>query len=166
MGSTNQNSIMKRLAYLFLAVQLYSIKCQKNVVLIIADDFRPNVGVMEDGNHFSSPEMITPNLDKLAERSLVLTKAYTQVALCGPSRSSFLTGRRPDSIQCYDNNHKVRVNRPNIVTCRSTSRRMDTSPWPQGRSFILESPTTTTMMTIPSHGLRISSTQRQLIAAV
>jgi len=107
---------MKRLAYLFLTVQLYSIKCQKNVVLIIADDFRPNVGVMEDSNHFSSPEMITPNLDKLAERSLVLTKAYTQISLCGPSRSSFLTGRRPDSIQCYDNNHKVRVNRPNIVT--------------------------------------------------
>ena len=39
---------------------------------------RPNVGVMSDSNQFSSPEMITPNLDKLAARSLVLTKAYTQ----------------------------------------------------------------------------------------
>ena len=51
-------------------------------------NFRPNVGVMEDSNHFSSPEMITPNLDKLAERSLVLTKAYTQVLFLTKYHSS------------------------------------------------------------------------------
>ena len=51
----------------------------KNVLLIIADDFRPNVGVLESENSFSSVDMVTPNLDRLAAQSLVLTNAYTQV---------------------------------------------------------------------------------------
>ena len=53
---------------------------RKNVLLIIADDFRPNVGVLESENSFSSVAMVTPNLDRLAARSLVLTNAYTQVS--------------------------------------------------------------------------------------
>ena len=47
---------------------------------------RPNIGVLEDVNQFSSRGLQTPALDSLAERSLVLTNAYTQLALCGPSR--------------------------------------------------------------------------------
>ncbi len=59
---------------------------RKNVLLIIADDFRPNVGVLESENSFSSVAMVTPNLDRLAARSLVLTNAYTQVSAlhCSP----------------------------------------------------------------------------------
>ena len=68
---------------------------------------RPNVGVLGEGAQFSSPQMITPNLDSLAARSLVLTNASTQVALCGPSRSSFLTGRRPDTTRCYVSEDKL-----------------------------------------------------------
>ena len=44
--------------------------------------FRPNIGVYEGSNHFSSPGMKTPNLDHLASKSLVLTNAYTQVTCC------------------------------------------------------------------------------------
>ena len=39
-----------------------------------------------------------------------------KVALCGPSRSSFLTGRRPDTIRCYDNHHRFRENLPNTIS--------------------------------------------------
>ena len=46
---------------------------------IIKNPFRPNIGVYEGSNHFSSPGMKTPNLDYLASKSLVLTNAYTQV---------------------------------------------------------------------------------------
>ena len=52
---------------------------RNNVIFIIADDFRPNIGALGEDNPFSSPEIRTPNLDKLAARSLVMTKAYTQV---------------------------------------------------------------------------------------
>ena len=53
---------------------------RKNVLMLIADDMRPNIGVYEDANeaYFNSPTMVTPNLDALAAKSLVLTRAYTQ----------------------------------------------------------------------------------------
>ena len=71
---------------IFLALRVASAWGQepderKNVLLIIADDFRPNVGVLGSENSFSSVDMVTPNLDKLAARSLVLTNAYTQVSV-------------------------------------------------------------------------------------
>ena len=62
--------------------------------------------------------MVTPHLDSLAARSLVLTNAFSQVSLCGPSRSSFMTGRRPDTIRCYDNpdSKTFRQRLPDLVT--------------------------------------------------
>ena len=30
------------------------------------------------------------------------------MALCGPSRNSFMTGRRPDTTRCYVSDHKFR----------------------------------------------------------
>src|SRR6185369_13501540 len=42
--------------------------------------------------------------------------AYCQFALCNPSRSSLLTGRRPESIQVYDLETFVRTHVPDVVT--------------------------------------------------
>ena len=41
--------------------------------------------------------MHTPNLDALADESLLFLNAFVQQALCSPSRTSLLTGRRPDT---------------------------------------------------------------------
>ena len=41
--------------------------------------------------------MHTPHLDALAADSLVVRRAHVQQALCGPSRASILTGRRPET---------------------------------------------------------------------
>ena len=38
------------------------------------------------------PKMHTPNLDALANQSLLLKRAYVQQAVCSPSRTSLLTG--------------------------------------------------------------------------
>lgn len=94
---------------LFIAFNL-TLASHKNVLMLIADDLRPNVGPYQDVNDFTSPAMVTPNIDDLASKSLVLTRAYSQVALCGPSRNSFLTGRRADTIRCYVSNDKFREN--------------------------------------------------------
>ena len=85
---------------------------RKNILMLIADDLRPNIGAYKDANEpfFNSPKMVTPNLDSLSNQSLVLTRAYTQVALCGPSRTSILTGRRPDTSRCYSNPDSFREN--------------------------------------------------------
>ena len=62
-----------------------------NVLFIMADDYRFELGA------FGSPAL-TPNLDRLAARGISFTRAYCQQALCNPSRSSMLTGLRPDTL--------------------------------------------------------------------
>lgn len=44
---------------------------------------------------YNQKVMHTPNIDKLASSGTVFRKAYCQQAVCGPSRNSFMTGRRP-----------------------------------------------------------------------
>lgn len=44
-----------------------------NVVLIIADDLRPSLGV------YGNKNILTPNIDQLARSSVVFTGAYAQV---------------------------------------------------------------------------------------
>ncbi|KAK2144284.1 hypothetical protein LSH36_771g00117 [Paralvinella palmiformis] len=77
---------------------------RKNVLFIVSDDMRAQLGAYS-GPNFPSPihpQMITPNLDRLASESLLLTRAYVQQATCSPSRTSFLTSRRPDTTHVYD----------------------------------------------------------------
>jgi iduronate 2-sulfatase len=77
---------------------------RKNVLFLIADDMRAELSSY-NGRDFPSsihPPMFTPNLDALAAKSLLLKRAYVQQALCSPSRTSVLTGRRPDTTHVYD----------------------------------------------------------------
>ena len=79
---------------------------RKNVLFIIVDDLRAQLGAYHDPEHpdyFSKLRIKTPNLDKLASQSIVFTRAYAQYSLCGPSRTSLLTSRRPDTTLIYDN---------------------------------------------------------------
>ena len=75
---------------------------KKNVLFLVADDLRPNLGCYDNTDLFNSQRMQTPNLDKLAEKSIVFDRAYCQVAVCGPSRASFLTSRRPDTTHVHE----------------------------------------------------------------
>ena len=83
----------------FAVLQAQLVLSQKNILFLAADDLRPNLGSYDDSNQgiFKQPKMHTPNLDALAAKSMVFEKAYDQVALCGPSRTSLLTTRRPDT---------------------------------------------------------------------
>ena len=40
--------------------------------------------------------MITPAFDRLASEGLVFDRAYCNIAVCAPSRNSFMSGIRPD----------------------------------------------------------------------
>ena len=72
-------------------------KRPKNVLLIIVDDLRPNLGC------FGDPIAITPNIDRLAASGTRFSRAYCQYPVCNPSRISFLTGMRPDTTGAYRN---------------------------------------------------------------
>ena len=47
-------------------------------------------------------KMVTPHLDALASESTLFMKNYVQQAVCSPTRTSLLTGRRPDTTQVWD----------------------------------------------------------------
>jgi len=59
-----------------------------NVLLICVDDLRPQLGC------YGCKEMISPNIDRLAAEGRMFTHHYVQVAACGPSRCTMLTGKR------------------------------------------------------------------------
>ena len=89
----------------YLVVILFDVgNAKKNVLFIVADDMRPQLGAYEGPNFPSpiSPEMVSPNIDALARRSLLLKRAHVQQAWCSPSRTSLLTGRRPDTTHVLD----------------------------------------------------------------
>ena len=46
----------------------------------------------------------TPNLNKLAEESIVFKRAYVTQPVCTPSRSSVMTGLYPHTNGCIENN--------------------------------------------------------------
>ncbi|TGZ50219.1 Uncharacterized protein DBV15_11577 [Temnothorax longispinosus] len=73
-----------------------AVVARPNILLIIVDDLRTTLGCYGDVNAY------TPNIDALAEDSVVFTEAFAQQALCAPSRNSFLTSRRPDTLRLYD----------------------------------------------------------------
>ena len=81
-----------------------------NVLFITADDLNDDMGA------WGHPIVRTPNIDRLAARSVRFERAYTQYALCNPSRASFMTGLRPDTIRVYDLTTHFRTNVPDAVT--------------------------------------------------
>ncbi|MFT4690695.1 MAG: iduronate 2-sulfatase [Limisphaerales bacterium] len=82
---------------LFIAIATAAPAASKlNVLLLVADDLRAELGCLGDR------QIISPNIDRLANRGRLFTRAYCQQAVCNPSRASFMSGLRPDTIQVWD----------------------------------------------------------------
>lgn len=81
-----------------------------NVLFIAVDDLRTNLGCYGD------PLALTPKVDALAARGVRFEAAYCQQAVCGPSRASLMTGRRPDTLRVWDLVTHFRRTTPDVVT--------------------------------------------------
>lgn len=81
-----------------------------NVLFIAVDDLRPELGC------YGVAGIKTPNIDALAKSGLRFNRAYCQQAVCSPSRTSLLTGRRPDTTKIYNLVDHFRQTIPEVVT--------------------------------------------------
>lgn len=64
------------------------IVSKPNILVVLCDD----LGYSDVGFN-GSKDIITPNLDQLADAGTVFTSAYVAHPFCGPSRASLMTGR-------------------------------------------------------------------------
>jgi arylsulfatase A-like enzyme len=83
---------------------------QSNILFIAVDDLKPDL------NCYGFSTVLSPNIDALAKSATLFTAAYCQQAVCGPSRTSMLTGLRPDKTKVWDLKTKFRQVNPNIVS--------------------------------------------------
>ncbi|MBF0196888.1 MAG: sulfatase [Planctomycetes bacterium] len=82
---------------------LFSSEKSMNVLFIAIDDLNDWIGPM-GGN----PQVKTPHLDRFAEKSIVMNKAYCAATVCGPSRSSLLTGKACHNTGVYGNENNLK----------------------------------------------------------
>lgn len=77
---------------------------QYNILFLISDDMNDWIGCM-GGN----PDVLTPNLDRLAQRSVLFDQAHCSAPICNPSRASVLTGLNPSTTGAYGNRQAFRM---------------------------------------------------------
>jgi iduronate 2-sulfatase len=89
----------------------------RNVLFITIDDLRPELA------SYKADGIRTPNIDRLAAKGLQFNAAYCQYPVCNPSRSSLLTGLRPDELGILSNRIALRHEWPDLVTLPQAYRR-------------------------------------------
>lgn len=106
---------MRKCLFLFLLfLSIIKFQAQENskpnILFIAIDDLKPTIG------SYGDQLAITPNIDAIAKNGTTFLNNHTQQAVCGPSRASLLSGKRPDYTKVWDLKTKMRDKNPDILT--------------------------------------------------
>lgn len=112
------NKFMNKNIFLLTVSALYSNSivaninyvASKNILFIICDDLRPEL------NCYGNSMIVSPNIDELANNSVVFNRAYCNIPVSGASRASIFTGLRPTKSRFVSWNARVDKDAPNAVT--------------------------------------------------
>ncbi len=80
-----------------------------NVLFLAVDDLNDWISL------YNGP-IKTPNLERLAKRGVLFSRAYCSSPACNPSRASIMTGLRPSTTGVYGNKTDWRKALPDVVT--------------------------------------------------
>ena len=107
---------MKRIIFLIISLLFFSVnlvaqqKNKPNILFIAIDDLKPILGC------YGNTMVKTPNIDRLAKMGTVFMSNYVQQAVCGPTRASLMTGKRPDYTKVWDLKTRMRDINANILS--------------------------------------------------
>jgi arylsulfatase A-like enzyme len=93
-----------------LALPASGASQKPNILFIAVDDLRPELGC------YGRDWIKSPNIDRIARQGITFDRAYCQQAVCSPSRTSLLTGTRPDTTKVWDLITHFRDALPTVVT--------------------------------------------------
>ena len=106
-----QNKIAKITVLIIYLIGGFTMFAQhKNILFIAIDDLKPQL------NCYGNSNIKSPNIDRLADRGIVFSNAYCGWSVCGPSRSSMLSGLTPDGTGIKNLSTQLRDIRPAAIT--------------------------------------------------
>jgi iduronate 2-sulfatase len=102
---TSVNTVI--LSFTFM---LHAAVEKPNVLMLAIDDLRPELAC------YGAKHIHSPNIDKLAGEGFLFSRTYCQVAVCGASRASLLSGSRPETSQVWNYSTPMRDKQPNVLS--------------------------------------------------
>ena len=104
MKRTRLTNRLVRLGLLMTALAMsWPAWAKPNIVLVLADDQG-----WRDSGAYGNPDVLTPNIDALAEQGMKFTHAFTATAMCAPTRQQLYTGLYPVRSGAYPQNSHVK----------------------------------------------------------